>query len=359
MLDPASDRTIAALAEVLGRHPDWIATIEGHTDSIGTSAANQTLSEQRAAAVREQLVGTAQGRAEPSVQRGLWQRQATRVERDNRGTGPQPAGGTGTAVLTARSDDCLYFWRIIMRRACLRCLTVPAFCAGNRALRLRGWREGRVRTLTGLQPATTHEADAQLVSSTPWPSDPCAWVTAAEVTSTIGPLAGPPRAHEGDCLFPLEPPPPDAETLRRQEAARKLEELARKMGSTMPPDRSPTEPAVIVGVEMRRSVDEQAIAAAENIMASWAGVEVDSSRPAQRWDVARSPITIGMPGFFGRSGELSVMVRMQAISLPKEKVAALAAVVRDRVPDHPFLAPPDEQPLGTPDRARVPTPAVS
>ena len=54
MLDPASDRTIAALAEVLGRHPDWIATIEGHTDSIGTSAANQTLSEQRAAAVREQ-----------------------------------------------------------------------------------------------------------------------------------------------------------------------------------------------------------------------------------------------------------------------------------------------------------------
>ena len=107
------------------------------------------------------------------------------------------------------------------------------------------------------------------------------------------------------------------------------------MGSTMPPDRSPTEPAVIVGVEMRRSVDEQAIAAAENIVASWAGVEVDSGRPAQRWDVARSPITIGMPGFFGRSGELSVMVQMQAISLPKEKVAALAAVIRDRVRVHP------------------------
>jgi outer membrane protein OmpA-like peptidoglycan-associated protein len=58
VLDPASDRTIAALAEVLGRHPDWVATIEGHTDSVGTSAANQTLSEQRAAAVRERLVGT-------------------------------------------------------------------------------------------------------------------------------------------------------------------------------------------------------------------------------------------------------------------------------------------------------------
>ena len=236
-----------------------------------------------------------------------------------------------------------------MRRISLPRLAVPAFWTVTALCGCGG--QEKAGEDTGESPgATAHEADAQLVSTTPWPSDPCAWVTAAEVTSTIGPLAGPPRAHEGDCLFPLEPPPPDAETLRRQEAARKLEELARKMGSTMPPDRSPTEPAVIVGVEMRRSVDEQAIAAAENIMASWAGVEVDSSRPAQRWDVARSPITIGMPGFFGRSGELSVMVQMQAISLPKEKVAALAAVIRDRVPDHPFLAPPDEQPLGTPDR---------
>jgi hypothetical protein len=121
-------------------------------------------------------------------------------------------------------------------------------------------------------------------------------VTAAEVASAIGPLAGPPRAHEGDCLFPLEPPPTDAETLRRQETGRKLEELARKMGSTMPPDRRPTEPAVMVSVQMRRSLDEQAISAAENIMASWAGLEADSSRPAEKWDVARSPITIGLPG---------------------------------------------------------------
>jgi hypothetical protein len=44
------------------------------------------------------------------------------------------------------------------------------------------------------------------------------------------------------------------------------------------------------------------------------------------------------------------MVQMQAISLPKEKVAALAALVRDRVPDHPFLAPPDEPPPGKADR---------
>ena len=216
-----------------------------------------------------------------------------------------------------------------MRRVCLRGLTFPAVCAVTALCGCGGGKKGG-EDADRSPGAATREADAQLVSNTPWPSDPCAWVTAAEVASAIGPLAGPPRAHEGDCLFPLEPPPPDAETLRRQEVGRKLEELARKMGSTMPPDRRPTEPAVMVSVQMRRSVDEQAISAAENIMASWAGLEADSSRPAQKWDVARSPITIGLPGFFGRSGELSIMVQMQAISLPKETVAALAPCAGSR-----------------------------
>ncbi len=56
VLDPASDRTIGVLAEVLAKHPDWSGTIEGHTDSVGTVAANKTLSERRAAAVRTRLV---------------------------------------------------------------------------------------------------------------------------------------------------------------------------------------------------------------------------------------------------------------------------------------------------------------
>ena len=55
-LDPASDAAIAAIAAVLGRHPDWTATLEGHTDSVGTSATNLALSERRSAALRDRLV---------------------------------------------------------------------------------------------------------------------------------------------------------------------------------------------------------------------------------------------------------------------------------------------------------------
>ena len=55
VLNPASDETIDALARMLERHADWTVTIEGHTDSIGTIAANAALSERRANAVRTRL----------------------------------------------------------------------------------------------------------------------------------------------------------------------------------------------------------------------------------------------------------------------------------------------------------------
>ena len=55
-LAPASDAAIAAIAGILARHPDWTATLEGHTDSIGSATANKTLSGRRVAAVRARLV---------------------------------------------------------------------------------------------------------------------------------------------------------------------------------------------------------------------------------------------------------------------------------------------------------------
>lgn len=57
VLDSASNRAIASVALLLSRHPDWTLTLEGHTDSIGSAAANRNLSERRVSAVKDRLVG--------------------------------------------------------------------------------------------------------------------------------------------------------------------------------------------------------------------------------------------------------------------------------------------------------------
>jgi outer membrane protein OmpA-like peptidoglycan-associated protein len=55
-LRPPSEAALGAIASVMRQHPDWVITIEGHTDSIGGAASNQVLSKRRAAAVRDALV---------------------------------------------------------------------------------------------------------------------------------------------------------------------------------------------------------------------------------------------------------------------------------------------------------------
>jgi len=55
-LAPESDGAIAEIAGILTRHPGWTATLEGHTDSIGSATANKALSERRVTAVRARLV---------------------------------------------------------------------------------------------------------------------------------------------------------------------------------------------------------------------------------------------------------------------------------------------------------------
>lgn len=56
-LRPESFGVVQEIAEMLRAHPDLRVRIEGHTDNVGDPASNQTLSEDRANAVRAMLVG--------------------------------------------------------------------------------------------------------------------------------------------------------------------------------------------------------------------------------------------------------------------------------------------------------------
>lgn len=54
---PASQPEIERIAAMLKARPDWIVTIEGHTDNTGSDASNLDLSRHRAEALKSELVG--------------------------------------------------------------------------------------------------------------------------------------------------------------------------------------------------------------------------------------------------------------------------------------------------------------
>jgi photosystem I P700 chlorophyll a apoprotein A2 len=55
-LRPAADESLGKVAQVAAKYPDAPLLIEGHTDGKGTHAYNMTLSDNRAAAVKNWLV---------------------------------------------------------------------------------------------------------------------------------------------------------------------------------------------------------------------------------------------------------------------------------------------------------------
>lgn len=55
-LEPGGRRNVQKMADFLGHYPQYKAMIEGHTDSTGSEALNQDLSERRANAVKSALV---------------------------------------------------------------------------------------------------------------------------------------------------------------------------------------------------------------------------------------------------------------------------------------------------------------
>lgn len=71
VIRPESTPTLKEIGEMLQQHADLKLTIEGHTDNVGSVPANQTLSDKRAAAVRQFLIGTYQIDAVRLVSKGF------------------------------------------------------------------------------------------------------------------------------------------------------------------------------------------------------------------------------------------------------------------------------------------------
>jgi outer membrane protein OmpA-like peptidoglycan-associated protein len=55
-LKPESEPALKQIADILGKHADWVLNVGGHTDNIGGDAFNLDLSRRRAAAVKDALV---------------------------------------------------------------------------------------------------------------------------------------------------------------------------------------------------------------------------------------------------------------------------------------------------------------
>jgi outer membrane protein OmpA-like peptidoglycan-associated protein len=64
-LQPGAREKLAKVAGIAAGHPGLSFEVEGHTDSVGTDASNQLLSERRGESVRDYLVG--QGMAGSSI----------------------------------------------------------------------------------------------------------------------------------------------------------------------------------------------------------------------------------------------------------------------------------------------------
>ena len=184
----------------------------------------------------------------------------------------------------------------------------------------------------------------------------CEWISAAEVEALVGPFAEPPRPADGGCMYTLRVPP----ELAAKRA--KMAELQKRLGSTWPNDDRPY--AFVLGVDLGVKTGERAVRLAMEKMASWTKDDrADSARPAQQaatqsasggevttssgWDARRF--------YGGRLGTIDVTVIPESseLEVPREKLYALTARVRDRIPDLPFAAESDVYQAAGPDPCAV------
>jgi hypothetical protein len=160
------------------------------------------------------------------------------------------------------------------------------------------------------------------------PADPCEWLPAAEAAGVLGPLAGAPtRVRSGSTPTP---DPRGNGCLYRLAA-----QPARGTG------------AVALSVHLNGSeIIENALGRmremfAEEMSDGARGAEpVQVPAPTNGWDYEG---TVPPMTYLARQGHIGVEVQPLSPEIPREKLAALALRVRDRMPDLPFATPVDPE----------------
>lgn len=177
------------------------------------------------------------------------------------------------------------------------------------------------------------------------PNDTCGWIPASEVEALVGPLSGPPIPAGRECHYPLRLA--DSIRARMFELRRSSQEFAGKPMEGSHPDSV----AVILTVDVSGNeiINERAFDMTGDMMSRWlmsdgrgaapaAQQDTSGGKPPPGWDRAGS-VSI-WSGFSGRVGHITVTTYVwDALrTVPPERLAALAARVRDAIKDFPFAA---------------------
>lgn len=176
----------------------------------------------------------------------------------------------------------------------------------------------------------TAAAKTPVVRTAAVPSDACGWIPAAEVEEVVGKLSGPPQAAGNDCVYPL---------VAKSETFAKLLEMRRQFRKGGDAGKHDFHDVVRVSVDLDGASNTLAVATAAmgKVFAKELGASdaelAKKVPPPPGWDWEGA-----VPySWVGRAGHVSIVV-FSPPEITKEQKIALAARVRDRIPDLPFAA---------------------
>lgn len=161
------------------------------------------------------------------------------------------------------------------------------------------------------------------------PANPCDWITRDEVAALVGPLEG-----EGVRIRNIEQPEPSDDG---RACLHNLVGQPQLGGKGVLFEVSPA--AGVIYERVAGAMQEHFAAALRDGDA--APAPKSRTSPDTGWDYSGHLPMGGMVSYTGRIGHVSVVVTSQSMEVPRAKLAALAVRIRDRIPDLPFLLPPD------------------